>query len=136
MLKMLNGLKICLIVLLSLYSINLFGQTITPIDSLVTIDISTIRKANEKLIELNYIKDIVSNQDSIIFNYKKLSEKQDSIIYINQIKNINLENKLLSAEDINKNLNNSINKKNKIIAILGGTTAASVITTILCLLIR
>lgn len=114
----------------------MFGQTITPIDSLVTIDISTIRKANEKLIELNYIKDIVSNQDSIIFNYKKLSEKQDSIIYINQIKNINLENKLLSSEDINKNLNNSINKKNKIIAILGGTTAASVITTILCLLIR
>lgn len=122
--------------LLSLYSINLFGQKITPFDSLVTIDISTIRKANEKLVELNYLRNTVSNQNDIISNYKELSEKQDSIIYNYQIATINFENQLLSAENINKNLNKSIDKKNKTIAILGGTTAVSLVVTVLCLLIR
>ena len=107
-----------------------------PFDSLVTIDISTIRKANEKLVELNYLRNTVSNQNDIISNYKELSEKQDSIIYNYQIATINFENKLISAENINKNLNKSIDKKNKTIAILGGTTAASLIVTALCLLIR
>ena len=107
-----------------------------PFDSLVTIDISTIRKANEKLVELNYLRNTVSNQNDIISNYKELSEKQDSIIYNYQIATINFENQLLSAENLNKNLNKSIDKKNKTIAILGGTTAASLVVTVLCLLIR
>lgn len=107
-----------------------------PFDSLVTIDISTIRKANEKLVELNYLRNTVSNQNDIISNYKELSEKQDSIIYNYQIATINFENQLLSAENLNKNLNKSIDKKNKTIAILGGTTAASLIITVLCLLVR
>lgn len=107
-----------------------------PFDSLVTIDISTIRKANEKLVELNYLRNTVSNQNDIISNYKELSEKQDSIIYNYQIATINFENQLLSAENLNKNLNKSIDKKNKTIAILGGTTAASLIITVLCLLVQ
>jgi len=123
-------------VLLLLCSINLFGQTITPIDSLVTIDISTIRKANEKLIEIEYLKTTITNQDDIISSYEELSEKQDSLIYKYQIKNVTLENELLSIKNVNESLNNSINKKNKIITILGGVSAASLITTILCLLIR
>lgn len=122
--------------LLLICSINLFGQTRSKTDSLILIDISTIRKANEKLIELDYLKNIVSNQEDIIFNYKKLSEKQDSVIYVSKVKNINLENQLASAEFINKDLNKSINKKNTIIAILGGTTAASSIIAFLCLLMR
>lgn len=122
--------------LLLLCSINLFGQTITPIDSLVTIDISTIRKANEKLIEIEYLKTTITNQDDIISSYEELSEKQDSLIYKYQIKNVTLENELLSIKNVNESLNNSINKKNKIITILGGVSAASLITTILCLLIR
>ena len=107
-----------------------------PFDSLVTIDISTIRKANEKRVELNYLRNTISNQNDIISNYKELSEKQDSIIYNYQIATINFENQLLSAENLNKNLNKSIDKKNKTIAILGGTTAASLIITVLCLLVR
>lgn len=122
--------------LLLLCSINLFGQTIIPIDSLVTIDISTIRRANEKLIEIEYLKTTITNQDDIISNYKELSEKQDSLIYKYQIKNVTLENELLSTKNVNESLNNSINKKNKIITILGGVSAASLVTTILCLLIR
>ena len=122
--------------LLLLCSINLFGQTITPIDSLVTIDISTIRRANEKLIEIEYLKTTITNQDDIISSYKELYEKQDSLIYKYQIRNITLENELLSTKNVNEGLNNSINKKNKIITILGGVSAASLITTILCLLIR
>lgn len=122
--------------LLLLCSINLFGQTITPIDSLVTIDISTIRKANEKLIEIEYLKTTITNQDDIISSYKELSEKQDSLIYKYQIRNVTLENELLSSKNVNESLNKSINKKNKVITILGGVSAASLITTILCLLIR
>lgn len=117
-----------------LCSINLFGQTITPIDSLVTIDIATIRKANEKLIELKYLKETVANKDSIIYNYKKLSEKQDSLAYKYQIKNISLNNELSDANEINKELNKIINKKNTIIAVFGGITTASLITTIMCLI--
>ena len=122
--------------LLLLCSINLFGQTITPIDSLVTIDIATIRKANEKLIELNYLKETIANKDSIIYNYKKLSEKQDSLAYKYQIKNISLNNELSDANEINKELNKIINKKNTIIAVFGGITTASLITTIICLITR
>lgn len=122
--------------LLLLCSINLFGQTITPIDSLVTIDISTIRRANEKLIEIEYLKTTITNQDDIISTYKELSEKQDSLIYKYQIRNVTLENELLSSKNVNESLNKSINKKNKVITILGGVSAASLITTILCLLIR
>ena len=122
--------------LLLLCSINLFGQTITPIDSLVTIDIATIRKANEKLIELKYLKETIANKDSIIYNYKKLSEKQDSLAYKYQIKNISLNNELSDANEINKELNKIINKKNTIIAVFGGITTASLITTIICLITR
>ena len=122
--------------LLLLCSINLFGQTITPIDSLVTIDIATIRKANEKLIELNYLKETIANKDSIIYNYKKLSEKQDSLAYKYQIKNISLNNELSNANEINKELNKVINKKNTIIAVFVGITTASLITTIMCLITR
>lgn len=114
----------------------MFGQTITPIDSLVTIDISTIRRANEKLIEIEYLKTTITNQDDIISTYKELSEKQDSLIYKYQIRNVTLENELLSSKNVNESLNKSINKKNKVITILGGVSAASLITTILCLLIR
>lgn len=105
-----------------------------PIDSLVTIDIATIRKANEKLIETNYLKETVAIQDSIIFDYKSISEKQDSLVYKYQIKNITLADELETARKINEDLNKSIKTKNTFIAILGGATAASIITTIVCIL--
>lgn len=105
-----------------------------PIDSLVTIDIATIRKANEKLIEANYLKETVAIQDSIIYDYKLVSEKQDSLVYKYQIKNITLADELETARKINEDLNKSIKTKNTFIAILGGATAASIITTIVCIL--
>ena len=105
-----------------------------PIDSLVTIDIATIRKANEKLIEANYLKETVAVQDSIICDYKLVSEKQDSLVYKYQIKNITLADELEAARKINEDLNKSIKTKNTFIAILGGATAASIITTIVCIL--
>lgn len=114
----------------------MFGQNQIPIDSLVTIDIATIRKANEKLVELNYLQGIVSNQDDIISNYALISEKQDSLIYKYQIKNITLEQELSTAKDINEKLNKAINKKNTLIAVFGGVTTASLITTVLCLVLK
>lgn len=105
-----------------------------PIDSLVTIDIATIRKANEKLIEANYLKETVAVQDSIIYDYKLVSEKQDSLVYKYQIKNITLADELEAARKINEDLNKSIKTKNTFIAILSGATAASIITTIVCIL--
>lgn len=105
-------------------------------DSLVAVNISTIRKANEKLLELNYLKEVVANKDSIICNYEQLSEKQDSAIYKYQIKNISLNNELLAITEVNEKLNKSISKRNTIITVLGGATTASLITTIICLITR
>lgn len=107
-----------------------------PTDSLVIIDISTIRKANEKLTELSYLKSTIRNKDYIISDYKQLSEKQDSLIYSYKIKTVTLENQLSSANSINEALNKSINNKNKTIAVLGGISGASILITILSLLIR
>lgn len=121
--------------LLLLCSINLFGQIQTPIDSLVTIDIRTIRKANEKLIKVDYFEKIVIEQTDIISDYKLLSEKQDSIIYKYQIKNIALEQELESANIKNEKLNKSINTKNKIIAFTSGTSFISILALVLSLLI-
>lgn len=119
--------------LLSLCSINLFGQNPIPTDSLVVIDISTIRRANEKLIELNHLKEVVINQNDIISDYKIISEKQDSLIYKYQIKNITLENEFSSIKKVNESLNKNIKTRNTFIAILGGATTVSLITTIICL---
>lgn len=107
----------------------------TPIDSLVTIDIRTIRKANEKLIKIDYLEKILIEQTDIISNYKVLSEKQDSIIYKYQIKNITLEQELESANIKNEKLNKSINIKNKIIAFTSGTSFISIIVLVLSLVI-
>ena len=107
----------------------------TPIDSLVTIDIRTIRKANEKLIKIDYLEKILIEQTDIISNYKVLSEKQDSIIYKYQIKNITLEQELKSANIKNEKLNKSIKIKNKIIAFTSGTSFISIIVLVLSLVI-
>lgn len=104
-----------------------------PKDSLIIIDIGTIRRANEKLIELNYLKEVVINQNDIIYDYKIVSERQDSLIYNYQIKNITLENELSSIKKINESLNKNIETRNTFIAILGGATTVSLITTIICL---
>ncbi len=122
--------------MLSICSINLFGQTPPQIDSLVTIDIVTIRKANEKLIEANYLKETVSIQDSIISDYKLISEKQDSLAYKYQIKNITLEQELSSTRELNEKLNKLIATKNTAIVILGSVSAALVITTVASLFIQ
>lgn len=114
----------------------MFGQNQILIDSLATIDIATIRKANEKLIEINYLKETISIQDTIISDYTKLSEKQDSLIYKYQIKNISLEGQLSDTKAINEKLNKNIKTKNTIIAVLGGTTAASIITAVICVLAK
>ena len=119
--------------LLSLYSINLFGQTKTQTDSLVVVDIATIRKANEKLIEANYLKNVVANQNDIIFNYKIMSEKQDSLIYKYAIKNITLEEELSTTKTINENLNKSIQARNIAIGTLSGVSAAAIATIVIFL---
>jgi hypothetical protein len=112
----------------------LFGQT-QIIDSLVTVDISTIREANKKLLEREYLLKIVDTQTSIISDYKVISEKQDSLIYKYQIKNINLEKKIISLNSNINSLTNKLNKQKTISTIFGSTTAASLLALIIVLLL-
>lgn len=108
-----------------LFSINLFGQKITPSDSLVVVDIATIRKANEKLLERDYLLKVNKSQNNIISDYKILTEKQDSVIYKYQVENITLENKLAATEATKEAIAKQLDTRKKINYILSGVSVAS-----------
>lgn len=95
-------------------------------DSLVTIDITTLREANIKLKERLAFKEIISQQDTIILNQHNIitSYKEENIRLVGLNEDIKKQysdiNKLNS--DLNKNL-----KKDKIaIYTLGGISIVSI----------
>ncbi len=125
-------LKLCLIVLLLICSKNLFGQTndTTSLrgnaDSLVVIDIGTLREANVKLIERLALKDIVSQQDTIILNQFEIISKYKSeninLVSLNE----NIKKQYLDAEKLNKDLTRNL-KNTKIAAYtLGGVSVITI----------
>ena len=111
---------------------NLFGQNNDTFslrgnaDSLVTIDIATLREANIKLKERLAFKEIISQQDTIILNQYNIitSYKEENIRLVGLNEDIKKQysdiNKLNS--DLNKNL-----KRDKIaIYTLGGISIVSI----------
>lgn len=95
-------------------------------DSLVTIDIATLREANIKLKERLAFKEIISQQDTIILNQYNIitSYKEENIRLVGLNEDIKKQysdiNKLNS--DLNKNL-----KRDKIaIYTLGGISIVSI----------
>ena len=97
-------------------------------DSLeVLIPIANIRNANAKLIERNYLIDIVNDQDTIINEQRKVI---DTLYVINneyQYDNLHLR-------ILNNNIEDELSKKNKVI--FNSITISAVIGFILGLIIK
>lgn len=97
-------------------------------DSLeVLIPIANIRNANAKLIERNYLIDIVNNQDTIINEQRKVI---DTLYVINneyQYDNLHLR-------ILNNNIEDKLSKKNKVI--FNSITISAVVGFILGLIIK
>lgn len=111
---------------------NLFGQIndTTSLrgnaDSLVVIDIGTLREANVKLIERLALKNIVSQQDTIILNQFEIISKYKSeninLVSLNE----NIKKQYIDAEKLNKDLNKNL-KNTKIAAYtLGGVSVITI----------
>lgn len=136
-----KGLKLLIIVLLLLSSKSLFGQInynmiIDENDSLVLIDINTIRQATIKLLEREKYIALNNQKDSIIVEYKNLvqNEIDRNIVLNGEIYRLNYD--LLEKDRINKNLNKSINKQKTNIKIVGGVGIISTLLAIIIPLIK
>ena len=139
---MLKLLKIHLTLLLLICSINLFGQINSAFspkgvgDSLVSIDIATIREATIKLNERLYLKNIVAEQDTIINNQKLVIDKYKEYNLYLASENINYKNSYEEVQELNNKLNKSMQSKNTWLYVLGGTTAISVTAIILGIILH
>lgn len=97
-------------------------------DSLeVLIPIANIRNANAKLIHRNYLIEIANNQDTIIKEQQKLI---DTLYVIN--KNYQYDN--LHLMILNNNIEEELNRKNKVI--FRSITISAVIGLVLGLIIK
>lgn len=111
---------------------NLFGQNSDTsslkgyADSLVTIDIATLREANIKLQERLAFKEIINQQDTIIINQYNIIEsyKQENLSLV--VANIDIKKQNAEIERLNTELNRNL-KVTKIVAYsLGGVSIATI----------
>lgn len=111
---------------------NLFGQNSDTsslkgyADSLVTIDIATLREANIKLQERLAFKEIINQQDTIIINQYNIIEsyKQENLSLV--AANIDIKKQNAEIERLNTELNRNL-KVTKIVAYsLGGVSIATI----------
>ena len=129
------------IVLLLLSSKNLFGQInyniiVDENDSLVLVDINTIRQATIKLLEREKYIELNNQKDSIIVEYKNLvqNEIDRNIVLNGEIYKLNYD--LLEKDKINENLNKSINRQKINTKIVGGVGIISTLLAIIIPLIK
>lgn len=98
-------------------------------DSTVVIPISFIKKANEKLIQIDYLNDVIAQQDTLISDYNNYISVQKEVIK-------EFQDKVLIQNEINNSLRKSINNKKRINKILLGTTGVFLTTTVLSFIIN
>jgi len=129
------------IILLLLSSKNLFGQinyniVVDENDSLVLIDINTIRQATIKLLEREKYIELNNQKDSIIIEYKNLiqNEIDRNTVLNGEIYKLNYD--LLEKDKINENLNKSINRQKINTKIVGGVGIISTLLAIIIPLIK
>lgn len=120
---------------------NLFGQInynviVDKNDSLVLVDINTIRQATIKLLEREKYIELNNQKDSIIVEYKSLVQNEiDRNITLNgEIYRLNYD--LLEKDKINKNLNKSIKRQKTNTKIVGGVGIVSTLLAIIIPLIK
>lgn len=116
---------------------SLFGQInynmiIDENDSLILIDINTIREATIKLLEREKYIALNNQKDSIIVEYRNLvqNEIDRNIVLNGEIYRLNYD--LLEKEKLNKSLNKSLNKQKINTKIVGGV---GIISTLLAIII-
>lgn len=116
---------------------NLFGQInynviVDKNDSLVLVDINTIRQATIKLLEREKYIELNNQKDSIIIEYENLvqNEIDRNIVLNGEIYKLNYD--LLEKENLNKSLNKSLNKQKINTKIVGGV---GIISTLLAIII-
>lgn len=129
------------IILLLLSSKSLFGQInynmiVDKNDSLILIDINTIRQATIKLLEREKYIALNNQKDSIIVEYRNLvqNEIDRNIVLNGEIYRLNYD--LLEKDKINENLNKSINRQKFNIKIVGGVGIISTLLAIIIPLIK
>ena len=129
------------IILLLLSSKNLFGQInynmiVDKNDSLVLVDINTIRQATIKLLEREKYIELNNQKDSMIVEYKNLvqNEIDRNIVLNGEIYKLNYD--LLEKENLNKSLNKSLNKQKINTKIVGGVGIISTLLAIIIPLIK
>lgn len=119
---------ICLNGLVQAQTISLPLQASEQEDSItVAVPISIIKKANERLIQRKYLIAIYYEQDSII------KYKDDYILHQNDIID-DMQNKIINANQLNEELNQSLEKQkktNKVIIYSGVGVAAGLLIGVL-----
>lgn len=103
-------------------------------DSLVVVDISTIREATVKLTERNYLKEVCAQQDTIINNQAQIiAEFEKYNIYIAE-QNIAFRKSIVDCEYKNKTLEKSLKRSKAFNWVLGGVSVSAIATTIIVLM--
>ena len=120
---------------------SLFGQInynmiVDKNDSLILIDINTIRQATIKLLEREKYIALNNQKDSIIVEYRNLvqNEIDRNIVLNGEIYRLNYD--LLEKDKINEGLNKSINRQKINTKIVGGVGIISTLLAIIIPLIK
>lgn len=106
-----------------------FEEIDGEVDTTVVVPISIIRKANIKLIEGNYYKEISYQKDTIICNL-------NDMISLYSESNEELHKRLIANEKLNSDLQRNLNRKDKMNNILIGTTTVGLLGTIILFLLK
>lgn len=110
----------------------MFGQTndISSLkgaaDSLVVVNISTIREANVKLTERLYLKEICAQQDTIITNQKSVINEYISYNLFLADENLTLQKNIKKQKELNESLEKHLNCSKTLNWVLGGVSVAAV----------
>lgn len=119
-----------------IFSTNLFGQNDTlslkgVTDSLVVVDVATIREATVKLTERIALKEICAQQDTIISNQKEIINEYVKYNLSIADENITLKKSLEEQERINSSLQKSFDRTKTFCWVLGGVSVSAIIVTVL-----
>lgn len=93
------------------------------------INSNEIRSANAKMLERKMLLEITSEQDSIISFKDSYIFEQEKIIK-------DFQNKLNMSNNINTELYKNIEKQKKITYVVGGVAGATLLTTIVLILVK
>lgn len=95
----------------------------------VAIPVELLREANIKMIERNYFKKIIIEQDSIISFKDKYILEQEKIIN-------DFQKKLITNIQINESIKKDLEKQKLKSKIFGGVAGVAVVVTIVTILIK